>query len=120
MSEAAGYLTTHVLDTVRGLPADGVAISLFRISGEERTLLAETITNDDGRTDNPVLGAGALESGVYELVFEIGAYFARNGIAGEPSFLDTVPIRFGVDDPERHYHVPLLVSPYSYGTYRGS
>ncbi|MEQ9123498.1 MAG: hydroxyisourate hydrolase [Alphaproteobacteria bacterium] len=117
----AGYLTTHVLDTARGLPADGVAISLYRIDGAERTLLAAAVTNADGRTDRPILDQAAFGAGVYELLFRVGAYLDRAAPAGGAlRFLGDVPIRFGVDDPDRHYHVPLLVSPFGYSTYRGS
>jgi len=117
----AGYLTTHVLDTARGLPAAGVAISLYRIDGADRALLAAAVTNADGRTDTPILDRAAFGTGVYELVFRIGAYLDRTDSAGgAPRFLGDVPIRFGVDDPDRHYHVPLLVSAFGYSTYRGS
>jgi hydroxyisourate hydrolase len=102
-------LTTHVLDTARGRPAAGVRIELFRL--DPRTLLKAVVTNDDGRTDEPLLAQ--LEAGSYELTFAVGAYF------GEGLF-DEVPIRFRVDDAGAHYHVPLLVSPWSYSTYRGS
>ena len=120
-----GLLTTHVLDTARGRPAAGMRVVLFRLghpAGDERGLLKETRTNADGRTDGPLLDEGELSPGTYELVFEVGAYFAGHPEAGsaDPSFLDLVPIRFGVADPSAHYHVPLLVSPWSYSTYRGS
>jgi 5-hydroxyisourate hydrolase len=112
----SGRLTTHVLDTARGRPAAGVAIELVRLSqdgGEER--LASTRTNADGRTDRPLLDP--LEAGVYELRFAVGAYF---GAGEERPFLDVVPVRFGVSAPDEPHHVPLLVSPWSYSTYRGS
>ena len=111
-------LTTHVLDTARGQPAAGVALELWRIEDDERcTLLAATRTNADGRTDAPLLADADFTAGVYELVFVVGPYFAA---AGTPPFLDRVPVRFGVADPAAHYHVPLLVSPWAYSTYRGS
>jgi 5-hydroxyisourate hydrolase len=117
----AGWLTTHVLDTARGRPAAGVAVELWRLDagGEHRTLLTTATTNADGRTDRPLLASGELEVGVYELVFAVGAYFAAVA-APQPPFLDRVPVRFGVADPATHYHVPLLVSPWAYSTYRGS
>lgn len=116
----AGYLTTHVLDTARGCPAKGIAIALWRIEGEERLLLAETVTNGDGRTDAPILPESAFAPGSYELVFFCGDYLRRTGQAGAaPLFLDQIPIRFGMAAAD-HYHVPLLLSPYSYATYRGS
>jgi 5-hydroxyisourate hydrolase len=113
----AGKLTTHVLDTARGRPAKGMAVELF-LHGER---LAVTRTNADGRTDEPLLGPGELRAGSYELVFDVGAYFAGAGLAAdEQPFLALVPIRFGVADPDASYHVPLLVSPWAYSTYRGS
>ena len=102
-------LTTHVLDTARGRPAAGVAIELLNAG---REVLTTAVTNADGRTDEPLLTE--LEAGPYELVFAVGDYF------GEATFLDRVPVRFNVADPHAHYHVPLLVSPWSYSTYRGS
>jgi 5-hydroxyisourate hydrolase len=117
----AGYLTTHVLDAGRGCPAAGMTIELYRIEGEERRLVRSVVTNDDGRTDAPVIAKGALEVGVYELLFHAGAYLDAAGAPGEsPRFLDLVPIRFGIADPAAHYHVPLLLAGYSYSTYRGS
>lgn len=118
---AGGYLTTHVLDTARGVPAAGLKIALYRISGEGRQKIAETATNADGRTDTPILPVGEFATGSYELVFDAGDYLRASGQAGaEPLFLDQVPIRFGMSDPAAHYHVPLLLSPFGYGTYRGS
>ena len=112
-----GRLTTHVLDTARGRPAAGLTIELW--SGE--TLLKTVQTNADGRTDEPLLAGEALAAGTYELVFGVGDYFAAAGLAGEgPPFLDRVPVRFGVADAGAAYHVPLLVSPWAYSTYRGS
>lgn len=118
---AQGYLTTHVLDTARGTPAAGLRIALYRLAGDTRDLVAETETNADGRTDSPILPRDAFAPGTYELVFRAGAYLRATGQAGaEPLFLDEVPIRFGMADAEAHYHVPLLLSPYGYSTYRGS
>ncbi|WP_424932866.1 hydroxyisourate hydrolase [Amaricoccus macauensis] len=115
-----GYLTTHVLDAARGCPAEGMKIELFRIDGDARSLLKAMRTNDDGRTDEPILPASEFRTGIYELVFHAGAYLDAVGVqAGEPRFLDAIPIRFGLSD-QSHYHVPLLLSPYSYSTYRGS
>jgi 5-hydroxyisourate hydrolase len=117
---AAGFLTTHVLDTARGCPAAGVRIELFWLDGARREKVAETITNADGRTDAPILPAADFATGAWELVFQAGDYLRATGQAGaEPLFLDAVPIRFGMAE-EAHYHVPLLLSPYGYSTYRGS
>ena len=113
----SGYLTTHVLDTARGRPAVGLEVELFRLKGGKREHLKTLRTNKDGRTDEPLLEEGRFERGVYEVVFHVGDYFGASG--GVP-FLDEVPVRFGVAEPDEHYHVPLLVSPYSYSTYRGS
>jgi len=116
-----GRLSTHVLDTVNGRPAAGVAITLDRLGPDgSRERLAAVVTNADGRTDAPLL-AGALVPGTYELGFAVGAYFRTLGTAlPEPAFLDLVPLRFGIAEPDGHYHVPLLASPWSYSTYRGS
>lgn len=115
-----GYLTTHVLDTARGCPAAGLRIDLYRLEGETRSLLTSLTTNADGRTDEHILPAEAFEIGVYELVFHAGAYLDRSGAPPEtPRFLDVIPIRFGMPEPA-HYHVPLLLSPFGYSTYRGS
>lgn len=119
----AGRLTTHVLDTAQGRPAAGIAIELWRLDspGDGRRLLKTTHTNVDGRTDAPLLVGDEMVSGVYELVFAVGAYYAGQPIAtAAPPFLDLVPIRFGIADPHAHYHVPLLTSPWAYSTYRGS
>lgn len=115
-------LSTHVLDTVRGGPAAGVAVELYRIEPDgSRIAVSRATTNADGRTDAPLIDAAAARVGTFELVFHIGAYFRRVGaVAAEPPFLDVVPIRFSVADPQAHYHVPLLASPWSYSTYRGS
>ncbi|UKJ74948.1 hydroxyisourate hydrolase [Azospirillum brasilense] len=117
----SGRLTTHVLDTTHGRPGAGIAVTLYRIDGERRERLMQTRTNADGRCDAPLLAGADLTPGVYELVFEAGDYFRASGLEiVEPAFLDVVPIRFGVANADQHYHVPLLVSPYSYSTYRGS
>jgi 5-hydroxyisourate hydrolase len=114
-----GKLTTHVLDTAHGTPAAGVALRLYAV-GSDRTLRAEAVTNADGRTDAPLLDGAAFCTGEYELEFDVGDYFrARGHDGGDPPFLDTVVIRVGLDAGQR-YHVPLLVSPWSYSTYRGS
>lgn len=114
-----GKLTTHILDTTNGRPADNVCIRLFS-SGAKRELLMTTTSNNDGRTSAALLDGAAMESGTYELEFDIGAYFSAQGnTVSEPPFLDTVIIRFSMR-AEEHYHVPLLVSPWSYSTYRGS
>jgi 5-hydroxyisourate hydrolase len=115
-----GYLTTHVLDTARGQPAAGLTIELFRMQGETRTHLRTLTTNADGRTDAPILPEEEFAPGVYELVFHVGAYLEASGMPPDaPRFLDLVPIRFGMAEPV-HYHVPLLLSPFGYSTYRGS
>jgi 5-hydroxyisourate hydrolase len=118
----AGRLTTHVLDTARGRPAAEIALELARIIDEngDRRVLKTVRTNSDGRTDEPLLAGEELSSGVYELVFDVGDYFAESSGTGSPPFLGRVPVRFGIADPSAHYHVPLLVSPWAYSTYRGS
>lgn len=113
----SGYLTTHVLDTSLGGPAAGLRIELFRLIHEQRTKLVDMTTNADGRTDSPILPMDQFETGSYELVFHAGDYLRK---MGQPSdFLDVIPLRFGMRDAD-HYHVPLLLSPFSYSTYRGS
>ena len=109
-----GRLTTHVLDTAKGQPGQGITIEVFRLTGSERQHLSTVITNSDGRCDAPTPGE-------YELVFHAGDYLRAQGVeAAEPRFLDVIPLRFGVADASQHYHVPLLLSPYGYSTYRGS
>lgn len=116
-----GYLTTHVLDTASGIPAPGIRIVLYKIDGDIRTKISEAQTNADGRTDTPILAATDFAAGIYELVFAAGDYLRASGAQlPEPLFLDQIPIRFGVDDLQAHYHVPLLLSPFGYSTYRGS
>lgn len=118
-----GRLTTHVLDTSQGRPASHIRIELWWLGtdGRQRTLLKATMSNEDGRTDEALLEGDMLQKGIYELVFDVGSYFVEQGfISSSPTFLDEVPIRFGIADPSKHHHVPLLVSPWSYTTYRGS
>lgn len=116
-----GRLTTHVLDTARGKPAAGVKIALYRVSGNSHRKIGETVTNADGRTDAPMLTGKDFTEGSYELVFFAGDYLRATGQAGAGTiFLDEIPIRFGVPDAGQHYHVPLLISPFAYSTYRGS
>jgi 5-hydroxyisourate hydrolase len=121
-----GKLTTHVLDTANGCPGAGIAIALWKLELDSSlnldttTLLKTTKTNNDGRTDQPLLTGKDFEKGVYELVFSVGNYFARYSNCPDPLFLDQIPIRFGISEMEAHYHVPLLVTPWSYSTYRGS
>ena len=114
-----GRLTTHVLDTAAGRPASGIPIQLFEIDdGGLARVLTATTTNDDGRTPEPLLRGDAFRVGQYEIVFHVGAHFGVEG--NGPSFLDRIAIRVGISDPDAAYHVPLLVSPWSYSTYRGS
>ena len=116
----AGYLTTHVLDTALGRPATGLKILLYRIEGDTRVPIGMKVTNEDGRTDGPILPEAEFRAGVYELEFHAGDYLdAQKAPGGAPRFLDIVPIRFGMSEPA-HYHVPLLLSPFGYSTYRGS
>jgi 5-hydroxyisourate hydrolase len=115
-----GYLTTHVLDTARGRPAAGLKIELYRLEGETRRHLQTLVTNADGRTDAQILPEERFETGTYELLFHAGAYLDACGTPPEtPRFLDVIPLRFGMSE-EAHYHVPLLLSPFGYSTYRGS
>jgi 5-hydroxyisourate hydrolase len=120
-TQTEGYVTTHVLDAAQGRPAAGMRIDLFRIEGESRELVRTVETNADGRTDSPVIPEGELAPGTFELLFHAGDYLDAAQLGNEqPRFLDLIPIRFGVSDASEHYHVPLLLSPYSYSTYRGS
>lgn len=117
----SGSLTTHALDTARGRPASGMELDLFRVSANgDREHLKSVRLNEDGRSGEPLLEGEEFVRGVYEIVFRVGGYFGPGGEAAGPAFLDLVPVRFGVADPDAHYHVPLLVSPWSYTTYRGS
>lgn len=119
-----GYVTTHVLDTARGRPAGGLHIDVYRLAdaaGSGREHIASLTTNDDGRTDTPAVASANIAAGTYEFVFHAGAYLARTQSAADGvAFLDIIPVRFGVTDPSQHYHVPLLLSPFGYSTYRGS
>ena len=110
-------LTTHVLDTAHGCPGAGIRIRLY----DDKTLIAEAVTNADGRCDAPLLAGDKFRAGAYLLEFDAGAYFRAKGVKlSDPAFLDVIAIRFGIADEKAHYHVPLLVSPYGYSTYRGS
>jgi len=116
----APKLSTHVLDTANGCPAQGMQIELWSLHGE-RKLLKSARTNTDGRTDHPLLQATEMKAGTYELLFYVGDYFAGKGVSTlKPPFLDRVPVRFGITDANASYHVPLLCSPWAYSTYRGS
>lgn len=116
-----GKLSTHVLDITQGKPGVGVAIALYAVDGGKRVLLRSTATNDDGRCDAPLLQGDEMRAGCYELVFAAGDYFAAQGVAmPQPRFVDRVTIAFGIADPDQNYHVPLVVSPWAYSTYRGS
>ena len=116
-----GRLTTHVLDTTHGLPGAEIKVELYKVNEDSTEKLETVITNSDGRTDAPILAGNDFRPGKYQLVFYVADYYKSKGVEldGVP-FLDDVVIRFGLDDPEAHYHVPLLVSPYSFSTYRGS
>ena len=116
-----GKLSTHVLDTTQGKPGAGVAIELYAVAGAERTLLKTDVTNQDGRCAAPLLEGEAMQPGQYELVFAAGDYFAAQGVAlPQPRFVDKVIIAFGIAHADQNYHVPLVVTPWSYSTYRGS
>jgi 5-hydroxyisourate hydrolase len=114
-----GRLTTHVLDTALGKPAAGLKVELYRL-GTRSEHLATATTNGDGRLDSPILDEAGFDSGVYELRFHAGDYLRKSHSLPQPAFLDIIPIRFGIEDATDHYHVPLLLSPYGYSTYRGS
>ncbi len=116
----AGKLSTHVLDTAHGCPAAGMRVQLFWIEPHKELLLKATVTNADGRTDGPMIDGERFSAGTYKLVFHVGDYFAEMQNADAKKFLDVVPLIFVVDDATRNYHVPLLVSPWAYSTYRGS
>lgn len=121
MSQSGGYVTTHVLDTSLGQPAAGLKIDIYRLGASNRRNIGSMTTNADGRSDAPVIAGAEMEEAVYELVFHVGDYLDRShGPAAGTRFLDIVPIRFGVSDASQHYHVPLLLSPFGYSTYRGS
>ena len=121
VANKVGRLTTHVLDTAHGRPAGGMQVDLLRLEGDERVLLKIVQTNADGRVNGSLLEGAELGVGMYELEFHVGHYFAALGVeSADPRFLEVVPVRFGVSDPAAHYHVPLLVSPFGYSTYRGS
>jgi len=116
-----GRLTTHVLDTARGLPASGITVTLYRNLGERYALIRDAVTNADGRCDEPLLEGAAFAPGRYRLLFAMGAYFAKAGFAlPDPPFVGDVVLDFGIAEAAAHYHVPLLVSPWSWSTYRGS
>lgn len=124
MTRTGGYVTTHVLDTARGVPAAGIQIDAYRISDDGdaggRSLVGSATTNADGRTDVPIIAADAIAEAEYELVFHAAAYLGQFATGRGVPFLATIPIRFGVSDASQHYHVPLLLSPFGYSTYRGS
>ncbi|WP_279578528.1 hydroxyisourate hydrolase [Methylobacterium sp. J-078] len=120
-AEETGRLTTHVLDTANGKPAAGMDIDFYRREGETYALVASTKTNKDGRTDKPLMTGEAFRTGSYQIVFHVAAYYRSLGTPlAEPAFLDTVPVQFSIADGKAHYHVPLLTTPWSYATYRGS
>ena len=112
-----GYLTVHALDTATGLPAASLPLTLYRIDQDQRSKIGTWLTNADGRCDAPLLSAGTLQIGTYEIIFDVATWRAG---AGDPGFYDLIPIRFRITDPDSHYHIPLLLSPYGYTTYRGS
>lgn len=116
-----GRLTTHVLDAAHGCPGSAIRVALYRIEGERLEKIAEALTNGDGRCDATLLQGDEYRCGVYQLQFSAGDYFRAKGVKmGDQPFLDEVVLRFGIDASQDHYHVPLLISPYSYSTYRGS
>ncbi|MGA9703662.1 hydroxyisourate hydrolase [Pseudomonas sp.] len=116
-----GRLTTHVLDAAHGCPGSAIQVELYRVEGAQLELVASTVTNSDGRCDAPLLHGDDYRSGVYQLQFSAGVYYRARGLQlPDPAFLDVVVLRFGISAEQEHYHVPLLISPYSYSTYRGS
>lgn len=116
-----GHLSTHVLDTAHGCPAAGMTVTLQRVEGDAARTLKTVTLNRDGRADGPLLDAATMAAGRYRLLFDVAPYFRARGVAlPEPPFIDRVQLDFGIADAAGHYHVPLLVSPWSYGTYRGS
>lgn len=116
-----GRLTTHALDTAQGCPAAGMQVALFRLTEGGPVLLGNMQTNADGRVEKPLLEGDEFVAGTYELIFQAGDYFKANRVSlSDPPFLNEVVLRFGIADPNQHYHVPLLLSPWSYSTYRGS
>ena len=116
-----GKLSTHVLDTAHGRPAANLQLELYTLDGDARQLITSGVTNADGRTDAPLLSGDGMRTGTFELVFHVGAYFATLGVTlTEPPFLDVIPVRFSITDAMQNYHVPLLTTPWSYSTYRGS
>ncbi|PZQ88674.1 MAG: hydroxyisourate hydrolase [Leifsonia xyli] len=119
-ADQASRLTTHVLDTMNGIPAAGISIVLVRLEGDEETRLVEQTTNDDGRCDAPLLEGDAFAAGTYELRFDVRSYFSRVSPGHPATFYSMVPVRFSVTENPGHLHVPLLISPFSYSTYRGS
>ncbi len=121
MPEVHGRLSTHVLSTALARPGAGIPVALYSLDGGQPALLSQGVTNADGRTETPLLHGAPLRIGEYELQFQVAAYFAGTGLPqADPPFLDTIPVRFSISEPEAHYHVPLLVSPGTYTTYRGS
>ena len=121
MPKVTGRLSTHVLDTTTGRPAVGMRMELYELSGEQAHRIGQAVSNSDGRTDAPLIAGRPLPIGRYELRFAVGDHFRGTGIEqGDPPFLDIVPLRFSIAEPEAHYHVPLLCTPWSYSTYRGS
>jgi len=116
-----GRLTTHVLDAAHGCPGSDISVQLYRVQGEQLELVASAVTNSDGRCDAPMLQGEEYQTGVYQLQFAAGDYYRGRGVTlPDQAFLDVVVLRFGIDAAQEHYHVPLLISPYSYSTYRGS
>lgn len=116
-----GRLTTHVLDAAHGCPGSSIKVELYRVEGQQLELVNTALTNSDGRVDAPLLQGDDYRTGVYQLQFSAGAYYRDRGVQlPDTAFLDVVVLRFGIDEQQEHYHVPLLISPYSYSTYRGS